>query len=138
MNKAKIFLLIIILIGLNSCAQDLTCSDFKNGTFIIPNKSGELLNHKLVRNENSQMEFYNSIENKKINYGTIEWINDCSYRLKFDETKMDLTDDLKYINKNGGIITEMIKIEGKCFYYKSVLIVDGKVAKRIDGSFCKE
>ncbi|WP_299247407.1 hypothetical protein [uncultured Lacinutrix sp.] len=138
MRKTQIVLLILILIGLNSCAQDLTCSDFKNGTFIIPNKYGELLNHKLIRNENSQMEFYDSTENKKINYGTVEWINDCSYRLKFDETKMDLRDDLKYINKNGGIITEMTKIEGKCFYYKSVLIVDGKVAKRIDGSFCKE
>jgi len=138
MNKQYLLFIGILLIGFSTWAQKLTCADFKNGTFIVPKESADSQDYQLIRTRNSQIEVFETAGQKLTVYGTIEWINDCSYRLKYDGTKMEITEELKFVNDNGGIITEMIKIEDKCFYYKSVLIIDGKEAYRIDGSFCKK
>jgi hypothetical protein len=143
MRKTKILLLTLILIGLNSCAQELTCSDFKNGNFYVPADKETLLTYKLIRTGNQQTEIVEDPENtrgtdyNKTAYEIIEWIDDCTYRLKYDESKMKLTEYQKFLNDNNGVLNELVKIKGKCFYFKSTLNVNGET-QVMNGKICKE
>ena len=143
MKKTIVLFLTFIFIGLNSCAQELTCSDFKNGNFYVPADKEILLTYRLIRNGNQQTEIVEDPENTlgndytKTAYEIIEWINDCTYRLKYDESKMQLTKYQKFLNDNNGILTELIKIKGKCFYYKATLSVNGD-DQIMNGKICKE
>ena len=143
MQKTKILFLTIILIGLNSCAQELTCLDFKNGNFYVPADQETLLTYKLIRNGNQQTEIIEDPENtlgkdsNKTAYEIIEWIDDCTYRLKYDESKMELSEYQKFLNHNNGVLNELVKIEGKCFYFKSTLNVNGEI-QVMNGKICKE
>lgn len=139
------YLSVLILMSplFTSCAQEMTCADFKNGEFYVPADEETPFNYKIIRNGNKQIEILLDPENKisddfnKKAFEIIEWIDDCTYRLKYDESKMNLTKNQQFINDNNGILTEVIKIEEKCFYYKSTLIVNGEI-ERIDGKICVE
>lgn len=139
MKKTKILLLTLILIGLNSCAQELTCSDFKQGKFNVIYENGNKF--EVVRNGNFQTEIKTSengsVEKNKVFYETIEWIDDCTYRLKIDESKTEMDKMHKLLNKNNGILTEMTKIEGNCFYFKATFNLDGQTEIK-NGKICKE
>ena len=143
MKKTKILLLTLILIGLNSCAQELTCSDFKNGNFYVPADNETVLTYRIIRNGNEQRELVEDPENtlgtdfNKSPYEIIEWIDDCTYRAKYDESKMELSEYQKFVNDNNGILTEMVKIEGRCFYFKATLDVNGEI-QVMNGKICKE
>ncbi|RTE52250.1 hypothetical protein EHW67_18880 [Arenibacter aquaticus] len=138
MKNPLLLLLIVFFIGLTMTAQELTCADFKNGTFIVPKASEDSPEYKLVRDGNSQMEIIEMNGQTITLYGILEWIDECSYKLIYDETKMNLPEEIQFVNDNGGIVSEMLKIEDNCFFYKSVLIVDGKETKRIDGKYCAQ
>ena len=121
------FLILLTLLETISFAQNLKCEDFRNGTFTIENTSPIKMNGKLIRNGSEQYEIYAELpaaykglglENKPV-YGKLEWIDDCSYQMTYDEVKNELMDSEKLINSLGGIRTELVKIEGNCFYYKS-------------------
>ncbi|MBI6121469.1 hypothetical protein [Salegentibacter maritimus] len=139
----KLTLIITLLIGLSTTAQELTCADFKNGTFITPANEEVPLDYKIVRNGTSQVEISedpNGIlpaDFQKKQYVTIEWLDDCSYRAKYDEKKMVMSDFHKLVNENNGILTEMVKIENGCFYYKSSLTINGKT-DYLEGKMCLE
>ncbi|WBL23729.1 hypothetical protein [Zunongwangia sp. HRR-M8] len=141
-NKFIIFL-IFNLTAFNSFGQVLKCSDFKNGTFTSPATEEAPLSYKIIRNVNSQIEITedpNGIlptDFQKKQYVIIEWIDECSYRVKYDESKMKMGQFHRLVNDNGGILTEMIKIENGCFFYKSFLTVNGKT-ERLDGKMCIE
>jgi hypothetical protein len=143
MKKKKILLLTLILIGLNSCAQELTCSDFKNGNFYVPVDNENIFAYKIIRNGTQQTEIVEDPENilgadfNKTSYGIIEWIDDCTYRLKYDDAKMELTEFQKFMNDNNGVLNELVKIEGKCFYFKSTLDVNGET-QQMTGKICRE
>ena len=68
-------------------------------------------------------------------YEIIEWINDCTYRLKYDETKMELSNTQKIINENGGVLTRIVRIEGKRHYYISTLSINGEESS-MEGKLC--
>jgi hypothetical protein len=143
MKKTTILLLTLILTGINSYAQELTCEDFKNGSFYVPADKETLLTYILIRNGNQQTEIVEDPKNtlgndyNKTAYELIEWIDDCTYRLKYDETKMELTEYQKFLNDNNGILTELVKIEGKCFYYKATLNANGET-QIMNGKICKK
>ena len=136
-------LLVTILIVFNSCAQELTCKDFMNGEFYVPADEETPLSFTIIRRGNFQTEIIQDPKNKlgsthnKTLHTIIEWIDDCTYRLRYDENKTKLSEHQKFINENNGVLTELIKIEGNCFYYKSTLNVQGQI-KRIDGKMCKK
>ena len=121
----------------------MACSDFKNGNFYVPADKETLLPYKIIRNGNHQTEIVEDSENilgadfNKISYEIIEWIDDCTYRLKYDDSKMELTEYQKFMNDNDGILNELVKIEGKCFYFKSTLSVNG-IKHQMTGKICKE
>jgi len=120
------------VVGIN----DLHCKDFINGVFFIPAKNeGEKL-LKIERNGISQLEYYNK-DQEVLVYAIVEWIDDCSYKLIYDDTRAELDIDQKFINDNGGLIIEKEEIVGKCLSYKSTLMVNGNPMS-MKGKICKE
>jgi hypothetical protein len=141
----KLILLAFSLSVFYSFGQELSCGDFKEGTFVAEMTEPVKVEWKIVRVGNYQTEFPGELPDElkgtdfpiDPRYGIIEWIDDCTYKLTYDSTKSELTDMQKMVNKLGGFINEMVKIEGDCFYYKSTLKYDGG-EQSIEGKFCKE
>ena len=159
MEKRYSITLLIIYILLQSCSGNLTCSDFKSGRFFIPenkelieytieNKDSvhnftrehnkEINGYLIIRKEKTQIEWVNGENNGNPTYEKIEWINDCSYRLTYDEEKMELDEDQTYLNRNKGIVVEMTDFIGDCVKYKaSFKSPEGQLISQ-NGTFCKE
>lgn len=129
----KTILFILALSGIFASAQELDCTDFTNGTFLVHTNGAAPVTWRLVREGNYQTEYKVEIPGNeqgstapKIEHSKIEWINNCTFRLTYDESKSELTVAQKYINQINGILMEVIKIEGNCFTYKSTMTVNGK------------
>tara|TARA_R110001606_G_scaffold328242_2_gene475363 strand:- start:992 stop:1408 length:417 start_codon:yes stop_codon:yes gene_type:complete len=138
MNKLKIIIGILILLGLNSCAQDLTCTDFKEGTFYIPADTVVNKRYTLIRKGNAQVEYANGVEGGDPKYILLEWIDDCSYRAKYDTSKMQLNERQKFNDSNNGIVIEKVNIKGNCMEYMATMsLPDGEEIKQ-GGKICKE
>lgn len=73
---------VLLLVGINSYAQQTNCEKFKEGVFI--DASEELgTNVKITRTKDFQFEEY---EDSKISIKLeVQWIDDCTYRLIFIE-----------------------------------------------------
>ncbi|MFI1770288.1 hypothetical protein [Thalassobellus citreus] len=159
MKKSTFLIFTVLLIGLTSSAQELSCSDFKNGKFYIPwtQKYAQIsivsndtifdikpirdtifTKQIVIRENHSQSKWENNIETGQPTYEIIEWIDDCTYRLTYDSSKMDLNGNQKWINDNNGIIVAKTKIEGKCLFYTSTMTLeDGDKISR-NGIICLE
>jgi hypothetical protein len=145
----KTLYLLFILSSTSLFSQKLTCKDFKTGTFYIQKDSISPFDYKILRFKNHQIETVSNLheidpkllekfpELKGKFYENITWVDDCSFKLKFDGSKMKLTDSMKEMNHNGGLLIEKIKIEGKCFYYKSSMTIKNEV-QSVYGKICKE
>ncbi|ARV05821.1 hypothetical protein BTO04_03510 [Polaribacter sp. SA4-10] len=142
MKKTKLLFIALSLIGLNLCAQDLTCADFKHGQFYIP-ETKEMAKYTVVKNDSiseikserdttiqkyiiirekkTQIEWKNGIGNGKPEYEIIEWIDDCTYRLTYDASKAELSKEKKWVNENKGIVVSKTKIENNCLYYTAAM-----------------
>lgn len=130
----KILGLVFLFASLTSCSQKLDCTGVQEGNFIIPNDTEGTTPYKITRNGDVQKEINKGIVTS---YSKIQWLNDCSYILLYDENKISLTDFQKKINSVGGIVVEVTKVEGNCFYYTSNIKGDPP-SERIDGVMCKE
>tara|TARA_R110002050_G_scaffold299550_1_gene465518 strand:+ start:64 stop:438 length:375 start_codon:yes stop_codon:yes gene_type:complete len=124
MKKSTFLLLIFLFIVLTTNAQELTCTDFKTGQFYIPEteemakytvvsndsiseftpeRDSTIKKYIVVREKNTQIEWKNGIGNGSPEFEIIEWIDDCTYRLTYDDSKSELDDE-----KNGLMkITEL-------------------------------
>ena len=157
------FILALLAIQMLSCQQDLTCADFREGTFYIPvdpdnlkyatmvvdsvgkepfsfvaERGNEIKKYIVIRNATSQQEWINEIGNGPGEIETIEWVDDCTYRLKIigDPSKMD--DASKEINENGGLLIENLGIKGRCMEYKATNFMQGGHKIYQLGLICKE
>jgi len=144
-NMKTVVLIIFTLTGTFSFGQDLKCEDFRNGSFTIETEIPFKMKGNLSRNGKDQTEIItempeelkgSGIENNTV-YGKVEWIDDCSYRLTYDDSKGKLTESQKLVNSFGGILTELIKIDGNCFHYKSSVKYNGN-EEVINGIVCKD
>jgi hypothetical protein len=97
-------LYIFTLVLISSCvqSQNLTCVDFKIGTF-----KGEATNYKMPtliveRFEKTQKEFADGLETLE---ATIEWKSECNYELIYLNGSPDM--------KGQKVNVEIIKIEGQ-------------------------
>ena len=104
----KLISTILITLSLLNCDSELSCKDFKKGSFHVKELNGTEIYYTLERGENSQIE--TNMFGDKVYY-TIKWINDCSYLQKFDKSKMKLTDEMKMVNGDGGMIIELLKVK---------------------------
>lgn len=116
----ELIILIFLIVGYSSHAQKLTCSDFIKGTFKIKAKNSDLF-ITVERDSLSQVERVTTDDKILEAYETIKWINDCSYRLKYDASKMDLDDTQKLINALNGIEVKHISFTNKCSTYQAIL-----------------
>ena len=146
MRPLKHFLLTVLLAVIsNSCAKDLECKDFKNGEFTLSILSDPDNVWDVVRKGNKQVESIMILPadlqyGKKTEYSialNIEWIDDCNYRLFADDSVIKFNPSYKSINDSGGVLTELLKIEGNCFYYVSTSKFDGKEVI-LEGKLCKK
>ena len=126
-----------MLFGHISIAQDLSCSDFKSGIFVLSSENVSPFNYKVIRNDSSQIEIELDSESEKISYQIIEWIDDCNYIMKFDDSKMELDYTHKLINELGGMLIKKEKIERNCFFYQSSIKGNG-IDIKVNGKICKE
>ena len=119
----KTFSLALTALLFTSCKtqiqnQQLTCNDFKDGTFEFYDKE---LNKKyvLIRNNDSQIEQVydlttNNLDPESNRIMKISWLNDCEYKAILDTTKSKYDElDLLMISK-GGLKNKIISIEKKC------------------------
>jgi len=140
-------------------AQELTCADFHTGEFYIPTteelnkftiiKNDSIKDFKLqmdstvtktviIREKETQTEWANGIGNGQPAYEKIEWIDDCTYRLTYDESKMDLDEMEKFTNENNGIVVSKREIEGKCLFYTATMTTNGGEKLSQSGVICKK
>ena len=80
--------------------------------------------YTVIRNGNSQVEKTNGGY-----FNILEWIDDCNYRIKYDESKMTLNAFQKKMNDDNGVLVKVNKIVGKYLYFDSFIPQDGKMIK---------
>ena len=115
------------------CQLPPVCKDFKTGSYSVET-DGMPTGYQITRTEQNQME---KSENNEEAYYILEWLSECSYVSKFDSSKMDLTDEMKMINSDGGIVVELIEvIGGDCITFQSY-VKDYKDLSLRKGKFCK-
>lgn len=78
MNKLFILLFTLSLSSFATNGQQLNCQDFRNGKFKLSSEYGDFI---ITRKAGMQIEYSEK-------YGTImelrvDWINECTYKLKF-------------------------------------------------------
>lgn len=159
MKTQKVITLIAIFLTFNTFSQDLSCKDFKIGTFYIPQnedlreytisfrdsikkftpeKDLSINKYIVVRSDKTQIEWVNGIDIGKPEHEVINWIDECTYRLTYDSTKSKLDDDKKWINDNNGLIVTSIKIEGQCMLYNATITtIKGQTISQ-KGVICKK
>ena len=118
MDMKKIIVFTIIICGFSSCAQDLTCADFKNGEFLIPADSLDAQSYKVTRKNGRQIELDEKGDEILID---IKYKDDCNYILTYNEESKNLDELARYINASGGIKVEVLEIEGDTLTYSGVI-----------------
>ena len=160
MKKSLLIIILLLFWSSSILSQDLKCKDFNTGKFYIPNKNDNLLEFTVsfkdsiykympkidstvtrivqLRSAKTQIEWANGFNKGTPKYELIEWIDDCTYRLKYDEAKQHLDQTEKWINESNGIVVSKIKIEKNCMLYNAVLTSkDGRSFSQ-KGLICKE
>ena len=141
----KTIAILFILFSSFGFSQDLTCTDFKEGTFMMYTSiEGTPVVFEVKRSGNKQTEDVLRApkdmfpDHMKTFYINLKWIDDCNYRAFSDETK-GIDEISKSINDNNGIFVKKIKIEGRCFHYKSSWkSLDDRKEISLYGRLCKE
>ena len=124
----------VVFLTLFSFKNNPTCIDFKVGYFSVKIMDDTSIYYWVDRTEKDQIE--TNEYGEKVYY-TIEWINDCSFVQKFDKNKMKLTNEMKMINDDGGVVVELLEVENdKCIYYQSYVKKFKEISLR-KGKFCK-
>ncbi|WP_341199440.1 hypothetical protein [Croceibacter atlanticus] len=143
MRSVKCLFIILILLSFKISAQELTCADFKKSTFIIPTdeeikmyrinindsivkevsypKNSLVKRYIIERKNETQIEWENGINNGEPEFIKLEWIDDCTYRLTYDDSKKAINKRQQWANENNGIIVSKIKIEGQCMFYDATM-----------------
>ncbi len=140
----KTIIALFTLSGITCFGQQLTCEDFKEGVFEVVTVEPIKMKWEIIRTGNEQVEVIKEIPQEYIDKGfptdpshiKIQWIDDCTYISKFDDSKFALTEIQKQTNKLGGMKTKMIKINGDCLYFKSSMKVNSKEEFFV-GKMCK-
>ncbi|MGJ8666414.1 MAG: hypothetical protein ACSHW7_08620 [Patiriisocius sp.] len=136
MKTSNIITLIFLTIPIGIFGQNLECEDFREGSFFIESTmNGADIRFEMSRTGNNQIEYYGIDEALHLN---LEWIDECTYIMKLDESKSDQDPASKFINENGGIYVTKKYIEKNCFYYTSNFKLPNDELVTIDGRICKE
>ncbi|EIJ40862.1 hypothetical protein JoomaDRAFT_3937 [Galbibacter orientalis DSM 19592] len=116
-NMNKLILHLLMIIGLSSCGQDLKCSDFKNGKFLIPGDSIYPISSIIIRKDGRQVEW------EKVGDSThaiIKYLDDCNWILTYDTELNELDELEQLINDSGGVKVEVLEIKGDTLFYNGI------------------
>jgi len=133
MKKTILTLAILFTIVLTSCDNKMNCTDFKTGTFLISKDTLFTNAHKLIKTETTQQQISSKGDTL---FAKVKWINDCSYLLTFDKTKMTLTPFQINVNTRGGFLVEFEQPTGTIMPYITVL--KGETKTEIFNGFLKK
>lgn len=115
------------------CQETSICEDFKTGSYSVET-DGRPTGYQISRTGQSQIE---KSENNEDVYYSVEWLNECSYISKFDSSKMELTDEMKMVNSDEGIVVELLEVvNDDCITFQSY-IKNYKDLSLRKGRFCK-
>lgn len=111
----KAFQIILLLLSLNSSAQEKKCSEFRTGEFRYADKT---MTERIIRNDSMQIEIndYDKIEI----HTSITWKSDCEYEMTYEKI-INYPDDVSdVIGKM--IFVEILETKGKWYkvYAKGV------------------
>ncbi|TLF44742.1 hypothetical protein [Maribacter aurantiacus] len=115
----KLIILCLLLNGLTSCAQDLKCADFKNGTFMTPGNSNFPYQGTIIRKNGKQIEW--STQSSDTTQINIKYLDDCNYVLTYDTELNELDELEKLINDSGGMRVKVLEIKGDTLFYNGLL-----------------
>jgi hypothetical protein len=125
-------------------AQEEDCRDFRTGSFYIPPSDDLPISYRVVRTTTEQIETIIGSpkgvvkeSNQLPQYGVLQWLDDCSYRIWFDATKGILSETQLMINDNNGVLIELLSREKDCFTFKSTFVKDDQNISFL-GKQCKE
>lgn len=142
-HSIVLFGIALLALG-NLHAQSNDCSDFKTGSFYIPPTESLPVSYKVVRTNDAQTETVQGSpkgllpENAEApQFGVLKWIDNCSYRLWYDETKGNLSEVQQMINRNNGVLIEFLSVEGNCVNYRGTLEKPDEIVTFL-GQQCKE
>ena len=140
----KKFLCLLIYVSFFSFGQETNCPGFKEGVFTVSVEKPKPLTWRVVRAGSKQREYLTVKADKPgeepstlIQYGIITWLDDCFYKILFDDTIVPLTNEQKFINNSGGVYGEVIKIIDNCYFVEATTALDGKQYK-MQAKMCKE
>lgn len=114
----KNLVIALLICGFSSCAQELSCADFKNGEFLIPADSLNAESYKVTRKDGRQIELDEKGDEILVD---IEYKDDCNYILTYNENSKNLDELARYISASGGIRVEVLQIEGDTLTYSGVI-----------------
>ena len=142
--KNAFLLLLILLFGYTSYSQEVTCKDFKKGTFILTSDQLPELEWTIKRTKRKQKEFLTKfpkgVDESKYDqrgtYGKLIWIGLCEYKLIYTQKREALSEFQLSVNENGGVTTTLLTAKGKCFRYASSFTANGLSLKG-SGEICK-
>ena len=134
----KLFYILLSFSLITSCSKKKEeCELFKYGKFkVFFGEKKEESFYTLDRTQNEQVEI--DARGNKVFY-TVEWLSNCSYISKYDTKKNQMTEDMKMVNEDGGIVVilENKTIEGKCIKYTSY-VKNFEESSKQSGYFCIE
>ena len=132
----SIILSTLVLLTSMTCnkLEKSDCNDYKEGSYKIYMSGDSQSYYTINRTHSSQIE---TNENGDKVFYTIKWISDCSYIQKFDRRKMELNDEMKMINNDGGMVVELldVKIENRISFksyvkkFKEMSLTTGEFEK---------
>lgn len=125
--------IIVFTLFASSCNKKTSCTDFKSGTFLISKDTSFVKAQKIIRKNNLDIQI--SPKGDSI-FAKLEWLNDCSYKLKFDKSKMHLSNFQININTNNGILVEYGQPENGIMPFISV--IKGKTKTETFNGFIKK
>ena len=117
----NIFLLLFLFTSVSSLSQELSCFDFKEGSFYSPSDKAYDKVVLIKRSRNTQTETVKTEAGIKKIYAKITWIDDCTYRLVYDDSKMKLDEIEMKVNSYNGIVVRHLDFEKNCVNYEATL-----------------
>ena len=133
-----------VLLSTVAWSQTEFCNDFKEGVFYIPPTEQLPISYRVVRTATTQIETVMgapkgvlSEQDEAPKHVIIRWIDNCSYRIWFDESKGELTEAQEIINRNNGALIEFLSVEDNCVRFRSTLAKEDQIISFL-GQQCKD
>jgi len=131
------FCITFFLISALQAQDTLTCTDFKEGSFVVPANEFVSFETLIIRQGKQQRESIDIDGNVSEVIVKIIWTSDCSYELHYVSSYNDPAFiDIESVRETV-VYVEILKIEESCAYIIASATLEGKKIE-MPGWMCKE